>query len=385
MIKEKVAIIDTNFSSSPIYEYLVKLHFDVFVIGNNPNDYLAKISPNYVNIDYSNKELLTQFLNDNEINFIVPGCNDLSYNSCSLINDSKGFKGIETLTNIETINKKNLFKKFCNNNSIPTPKKIEPSQIKTKLPVIVKPVNLYSGRGITKISKNNFKNWEKILYETKKYSGSEEIIIEEFLSGQLYSHSAFIRKKEILYDFFVEEHCITNPYAVDTSTIALNLKREVKDNIRENLSKLTQKLELVDGLIHTQFLCQGDNYWLIESTRRSPGDLYSLLIEKATGFPYSNYYTDTFIDMDIKSDIKSGIKKYVLRHTISSPKKISLKSLKFHHPVPINELYFFETSGSSIQKSPNGRIGVVFFVLDSIKELNDLLKRIKSKDLYVLQ
>ena len=64
MIKEKVAIIDTNFSSSPIYEYLVKLHFDVFVIGNNPNDYLAKISPNYVNIDYSNKELLTQFLND---------------------------------------------------------------------------------------------------------------------------------------------------------------------------------------------------------------------------------------------------------------------------------------------------------------------------------
>ena len=55
MIKDKVAIIDTNFSSSPIYEYLVKLHFDVFVIGNNPNDYLAKISPNYVNIDYSNK------------------------------------------------------------------------------------------------------------------------------------------------------------------------------------------------------------------------------------------------------------------------------------------------------------------------------------------
>ena len=35
MNKDKVAIIDTNFSSSPIYEYLVKLHFDVFVIGNN--------------------------------------------------------------------------------------------------------------------------------------------------------------------------------------------------------------------------------------------------------------------------------------------------------------------------------------------------------------
>ena len=157
-------------------------------------------------------------------------------------------------------------------------------------------------------------------------------------------------EKEILYDFFVEEHCITNPYAVDTSTIALDLKREVKHKLRENLNKLTQKLGLVDGLIHTQFLCQGDNYWLIESTRRSPGDLYSLLIEKATGFPYSKYYTDTFLDMDIKNNIKNGIKKYVLRHTISSPKKISLKSLKFHHPVPINELYFFETSGSLIQK-----------------------------------
>ena len=114
--------------------------------------------------------------------------------------------------------------------------------------------------------------------------------------------------------------------------MTLDLKKEVKHKLRENINKLTQKLGLVDGLIHTQFLCQGDNYWLIESTRRSPGDLYSLLIEKATGFPYSKYYTDTFLDMDIKNNIKNGIKKYVSRHTISSPKKISLKSLKFHHP-----------------------------------------------------
>jgi hypothetical protein len=43
----KVLLVDTNFSSLPIYHALVALGHDVHVVGNNPVDCLAKISPNY--------------------------------------------------------------------------------------------------------------------------------------------------------------------------------------------------------------------------------------------------------------------------------------------------------------------------------------------------
>ena len=95
MDKKKVALIDTNFSSLPIYEYLLQLKYKIFVLGNNPNDYLAKFSNNYVNIDYSDTNLLYKFLIENKVNFIVPGCNDVSYSSCSFVNSKGQYSGIE--------------------------------------------------------------------------------------------------------------------------------------------------------------------------------------------------------------------------------------------------------------------------------------------------
>ena len=36
----KILLLDTNFSSGPIYNYLVESGNEVYVIGNNPNDFL---------------------------------------------------------------------------------------------------------------------------------------------------------------------------------------------------------------------------------------------------------------------------------------------------------------------------------------------------------
>lgn len=382
MDKKKVALIDTNFSSLPIYEYLLQLKYKIFVLGNNPNDYLAKFSNNYVNIDYSDTNLLYKFLIKNKVNFIVPGCNDVSYSSCSLVNSEGQFSGIEKKIITDAINRKNKFKDFCHQNNIPTPRKIISSQLKKNLPVLLKPINSFSGKGIHKLSTKNYKDRKKLESDAKKYSSMGRVIIEEFLSGQLYSHSAFISQKEIIHDFFVEEHCIANPYAVDTSSLAFNISEKLKMNIRKEIDKIVKNLDLLDGLIHTQFIARNDEYWLIESTRRCPGDLYSLLIEKTTGFPYSAFYTKTFINSQKKEFTKNVNNKFILRHTISSPKKIPLKYLRFKKPISMEEIYFFKTCGSLVQRSPYGRIGVVFFALNSIKDLKKYVKKIKRRELY---
>ena len=65
---------------------------------------------------------------------------------------------------------------------------------------------------------------------TKKY------VIEEFIQGQLYSHSAFIVDKKIIIDFVVEEHCIVNPFVVDTSRVLYNFDRDILNQIRNDIS-----------------------------------------------------------------------------------------------------------------------------------------------------
>jgi hypothetical protein len=54
----KALLVDTNFSSVPIYNFLEKSGYEVFVCGNNPNDCIAKFSPNFHCIDYSDHQAL---------------------------------------------------------------------------------------------------------------------------------------------------------------------------------------------------------------------------------------------------------------------------------------------------------------------------------------
>ena len=51
----RVALFDTNLSAAPIHAYLVEAGHEVFVIGANPDDYLARSVRNYIQLDYSDE------------------------------------------------------------------------------------------------------------------------------------------------------------------------------------------------------------------------------------------------------------------------------------------------------------------------------------------
>jgi len=61
-IMNKVLLVDTNFSSAPIYNDLVQSGCEVFVVGGNPEDFLAKSTKNYINLDYSNVDRIREVM-----------------------------------------------------------------------------------------------------------------------------------------------------------------------------------------------------------------------------------------------------------------------------------------------------------------------------------
>jgi glutathione synthase/RimK-type ligase-like ATP-grasp enzyme len=66
-----------------------------------------------------------------------------------------------------------------------------------KFPLLIKPVNSFSGKGIVKVE--NKKELKKHAHLIKNGA-----IVEEFVKGELYSHSAFIKDGNIVVDFFCE-------------------------------------------------------------------------------------------------------------------------------------------------------------------------------------
>ena len=378
----KVLLLDTNVSSYPIYQYLIREGYDVHVAGNNPNDFLAKCAKKYFNIDYSNNLELVKLINSNGINFLVPGCNDISYKACTLVNLDSRFPGIENTQNNETLNDKKKFRDFANKNGLPIPIVYSAEQIDTvNLPIIIKPTDSFSGKGITVITEKNKSYLKNAISDAINNSRSKDYVVEQFVSGQLHSHSAFLSNGEILQDFFVEENCIANPYAVDTSRIIYNLSDKVIKTLRKSIKIISERLNLVDGLIHTQFICNENSIWLIEPTRRCPGDLYSRLIELTTGFNYVECYTRPFLGLAVNPK-KYDLQNRVFRHTITLPNSDNFWTFKNKHKIVITEYIPLALAGDFINAAPSGRIGIFFATSESEIAFNKAYQAAIERDLY---
>lgn len=378
---KNVLLIDTNFSSIPLYQSIKKIGYNPFTIGGNSKDFLAKNIANYIAADYSNPKLVLNELYKNKIDFIIPGCNDVSYETSAILNQHFNQPNIETVRNNNTLNNKLLFRNFCLSYEINTPRLITNSKDALNQPVIVKPVDAFSGRGVTVLTKPNVNNLENAIKKAKNSSRSANFLIEEYVEGELYSYSAFIQGQYVCKDFIVAEHCTVNPFVVDTSYVCFDFPEKTRQAIKITIEKIAALLGLKDGLIHLQFILKGEKFWLIEITRRCPGDLYSKLIEASTGYPYAQNYVNTFLGLPYINPVEDK-QKYVLRHTITQNSDGIFLDIAFKENFSIEHYYSISTVGDFLKPSPDGRIGIFFAQTGSLQERNQLLSSMLTRELY---
>jgi hypothetical protein len=144
-----VLLVDTNFAAQPIYRFLVSCGHSVTVVGSNSQDALAKGANHHVNLDYSDSRKLRELIEDRKIEYLVPGCNDRSYLVCAELNNNGQFPGIDPLPTAERLLHKAKFRELALSLGVSTPRLLSSADIGNRWPVIVKPVDAYSGRGVT--------------------------------------------------------------------------------------------------------------------------------------------------------------------------------------------------------------------------------------------
>lgn len=378
---KRTLLVDTNRAAVPIYRALCEMGHEVWVVGGKLTEPLAKLAPNYVQLDYSDTARLAALVDEKAFDCLVPGCTDLSYQVCAEINKGR-FPGIDTPAKTSVINAKSEFRKAASALGVPVPQVLTFEQTADAPALIVKPVDAFSGRGMTVLHRPTPALLNQALDEARKASKSGTALIEEFVTGQLFSHSAFLWDGAVVADFIVQEDCTTNPFTVDTSRVAAAFPGAMLESLRDSARRLVSELRLANGLMHTQFIVRDDRYWIIEVTRRCPGDLYSLLIEFSTGYPYAASYAAPFVGRQADPRLEDGIRERITRHTVTSKTGASLWGFQFNDPVDIRLFVPLATSGDFIGTSPYGRAGIVFFRSSSEDEQTRLYKRLLDGTLY---
>jgi len=370
--KSKTALLlGSSYSAIPILRSLQNRGVKVIVCGYEKSDPCHHLADGSILVDYSDIEQVANVYNQLCPDYLIPSCNDNSYRTASVISDSHGvLPGFDNHKTTCTLHSKELLREFLALNCLPCPQTYTVddalSIISEHHPLIIKPVDSTSGKGIA--TANSRSSLLQSIEYTKSFSTSGQYLIEDFVYGRLISHSAFIHDRSIRSEFFVDEYCTTYEFQVNCSCHPSSVTDETKQNIGTTITTLARKLNLADGLLHTQFIINEHNVYLIECMRRAPGDLYGHLIELSTGLNYWDMYTSAFLSMPLPPSIPS-ITKLIARHTVTSPTELSSISLEINSNSDRFEIFQLSKSGDFLKAAPYDKISIVFIYYKSYDQL----------------
>lgn len=327
--RSKIALLDTSFSSLPLINCINTNKSKLFVVGGKKDDYLCNLSnAEYIQLDYRYTEKLNEFVKDFEIDYVVPGCNDVSFESYENLSKSDRVNA----TSFNDINNKKKFRQICRRLGLPAPKTYNNVNELASNDIIVKPEIGFSGKGVAIIkSTDHPQKIDQAIKNAEANSANGRAILEDFITGSLFSIGVFIKNNKVTSSFVVKEYCLTSKFTVDWSYISTTFSEKINNLFGDLVSSMPHLLGINNGHISLQCIIdEEDQIVIIEATFRCPGDLYPMLIELQTGVSYSYEYLSTFLPENVlKHTTELPNDGIVVRHTTTSYKENSF--LGFQH------------------------------------------------------
>lgn len=372
---KKILINGGGYADIPLIKAAKELGFYVITTGNNENEIGHKFSHFYIKADYSNKTEIFNIVKKNNIDYIVPNCNDFSILTASYVMEQTGQNYFDSFKITKLIHHKDLFRKFAIENELPTPKALSFNSFKEiesyklsnfPLPCIIKPVDLTGGKGV-----NIAKTYDEILkYANIAFNISKEkkVIIEEFIDGEHYSCFLFIHNKKIKLNFFAKEYYFKNNFLVAGAVSEYGLSCNVKNIIYQNIENMINLLNLKDGIMHIQFILKNNIPYFIEITRRSPGDLYLKLIDYSLGIDVSKLIIKANCNILNDDDFNIEYKQNrILRHCVMSEENGIFEKINLDNSLKNNliEIFPIMKSGDSIENYLIQKMAILFFKFDN--------------------
>ena len=388
-MKKVILILNGSHSEIPLIKAAKRMGLRVITTGNDPKQIGHKYSDQFIKADFSKKKLILKIAKKNKIKFICPPAHDLGIVTASFVAEKLKLPGFDTFKKTQIVHFKNEFKNFCKRINLKTPKTFNQNfnydHLKKTFNVsklIVKPTDMGGGKGIT-IAENT-DTFRKAIALARKVSKSQNIVIEEYVEGQLHSLTTYIKNQKIIFYHHDNELTYKNPFNVHSSFAPGTLsKKHLKYFILE-LEKFSRKLRLVDGILHAQIIANETNAFIIELTRRCSGDLYPLPVEHMTNIPWSNIIINTFTGKKVLIRKSNISKKLCARHCLTALKNGIAKKIFIDSDIReniISKIVFLKNS-QIIENFANQKYGVFILKFSSLNEMKEKMSRI-NKLIYI--
>jgi biotin carboxylase len=375
--KKKLLIAGGGYADIPMILAAKALGFYVITSGIRAEDLGHNYSDERHLVDFSNKRAILELAESLEIDAICACCNDFSALTAAYVAEKMGLPGHDSYETALIIHHKDLYRRFAIENDIPSPRAEGFESVEAALnslnnfqfPIIIKPVDLTGGKGISKITCPE--EAPQALDLAFGLSRAKRVIVEEFIVGDRHGLSMFVRDGKIVFHFNDSEYYYLNPYLVSAASTPSDVSHELVNQLCGIAENIVSLLSLKTGIFHMQYITSGNQTFIIEICRRPPGDLYTRFVQYATGVDYPSYIVRAAAGMSCEGLVQVLPSGCFTRHCVMTSKNGKIKQLHIDPSVKSNiiDQCMWWKVGDTVEDFMTHKLGIVFLRFDSKAEM----------------
>lgn len=362
----------------------------------NTNLYSNSIGFKYADIgevvDVIDKEKNLEIAKKYNIDAIITDQSDIAVPTVAYVAYKIGKPGIG-IKKAELFTNKFFMREFCKKNLFIYPEYAIITSIDEGIkkaneigyPVVIKPINNQSSRGVIKVKDNielkeNYNN-------TFKYAANGEIIIEKFIGGiELTVEGYKFEDKHISLAVSKKSHLKSNEMIADRLVYTEKNLEIDYDKLKELNNKLVDKMGIEFGITHAEYKYFNGEFYLIEIAARGGGtkissdivpavagiDINELLIKSSFG--------EKILSQNIEvKNLKCAVLEFFNFEDGVIKEVKGLEDVKKMEEIIDIAINF--KNGDEIRKPNNDRERHGYFILtaDSEEKLNEISKKVKEK------
>lgn len=341
----------------------------------------------FFHVDVFDIEAIKSIAVNEKVDFLITVCADQVLLVVAQVSEMLGLPCYIDYETCQNVSDKIRMKRIFKASGVPTTDYVETDHLdldvigKLRYPLVVKPVDAYSSKGVRKAE--NLDELKQYYEEAHQIGRSGRVIVEEFFSGEEISVDAFVvnGKAVVLNVTNSEKVKDKDRFVIFRGRYPVKASEVIMKQIEEICQKIADGFGLVNAPLLVQLLHNGDKVSVLEFCARTGGNMKYLLIKYASGVDVIGATLD--ITLGQEPDLSPKFE----RHNVVVNDFVYCKPGVFDHfegfeeleiEGIINEFHPVRLKGTQMRgvTSSSDRIAGMNIVADTLEEYNAKRERI---------
>lgn len=327
-----------------------------------------------------------------QVDLVTTCCTDQALAVASLLSQELGLPCYVDGNTGKTVTNKQYMKSRFAEWNIPTAdfcivSETEP-EIKMEYPLIVKPVDCNSSKGVTKV--NSKAELYAAVRIAREMSRTNTAIVERYIDGFEVSIDAFVinREAKILCRSLTEKIKSEDKFIINRGIYPAPITKELEDEIDLVVEKIVEAFSIDNGPLLVQLLVKEEDIYVIEFSARTGGCIKYHMIELASGVDVIKAMLDVTegkrVNLPYRKSKKSVVNEFLYANNGVLSHLEGVEECK--HQGWVEEVFALKAKGAVV-KNPTcsgDRVAALTYVADSMEEYRKMrektMKHLKVMD-----